>query len=194
MNHKNILPYDGEAYYLEKVFNSEDSSHYFDRLIRNISWKNDEVIIFGKRIITKRETAWYGDYGCEYVYSGISRKPMPWINELSELKMLAEKFSGINFNSCLLNLYHSGEEGMSWHSDDERSLGKDIVIASVSFGAERKFVFRHKKTKEKISIILEDGSLLVMKGQTQFNWHHALPKSIKIKQPRINLTFRRIEI
>lgn len=194
MNHKNILPYDGEAYYLEKVFNSEDSSHYFDRLIRNISWKNDEVIIFGKRIITKRETAWYGDYGCEYVYSGISRKPMPWINELSELKMLAEKFSGINFNSCLLNLYHSGEEGMSWHSDDERSLGKDIVIASVSFGAERKFVLRHKKTKEKISIILEDGSLLVMKGQTQFNWHHALPKSIKIKQPRINLTFRRIEI
>ena len=194
MNHKNILPYDGEAYYLEKVFNSEDSSHYFDRLIRNISWKNDEVIIFGKRIITKRETAWYGDYGCEYVYSGISRKPMPWINELSELKMLAEKFSGINFNSCLLNLYHSGEEGMSWHSDDEKSLGKDIVIASVSFGAERKFVFRHRKTKEKISIILEDGSLLVMKGQTQFNWHHALPKSIKIKQPRINLTFRRIEI
>jgi alkylated DNA repair dioxygenase AlkB len=194
MNHYNILPCDGEAFYLKKVFNSEDSYHYFDRLIRNISWKNDEVIIFGKRIITKRETAWYGDDGCEYVYSGISRRPMPWINELSELKMVAEKFSGISFNSCLLNLYHSGEEGMSWHSDDESSLGKDIVIASVSFGAERKFVFRHKKTKEKISIILENGSLLVMKGQTQFNWHHALPKSMKIKQPRINLTFRRIEI
>ncbi len=194
MNQKNILPYDGESYYFGKVFNSENSSHYFDRLVRTISWKNDEVIIFGKRIITKRETAWYGDDGCEYVYSGISRKPMPWTNELSELKKMAEKISENKFNSCLLNLYHDGDEGMSWHSDDESSLGKDIVIASISFGAERKFVFRHKKTKEKISTILEDGSLLVMKGQTLFNWHHALPKSKKIKQPRINLTFRRIEM
>ena len=119
---------------------------------------------------------------------------MPWTNELSELKKVVERISENKFNSCLLNLYHDGDEGMSWHSDDESSLGKDIVIASISFGAERKFVFRHKKTKEKISTILEDGSLLVMKGQTQFNWHHALPKSKKIKQSRINLTFRRIEM
>lgn len=194
MNNKNILPCDGEAYYFGKVFNGRDSVHYLDRLAKTISWRNDEVIIFGKKIITKRETAWYGDEGCEYIYSGILRKPMPWTKELLKLKEAAEEFSENIFNSCLLNLYHNGEEGMSWHSDDERSLGKDIVIASVSFGAERKFVLRHKKTKEKISIILEDGSLLVMKGQTQFNWHHALPKSKKIKQPRINLTFRRIEI
>jgi alkylated DNA repair dioxygenase AlkB len=119
---------------------------------------------------------------------------LAWTKELSELKQLVEKYAGTKFNSCLLNLYHNGNEGMGWHSDDEESLGKDNnnIIASLSFGAERKFSFKHKQTKQIVSVILEHGSLLVMRGATQSNWLHSLPKSKTITQPRINLTFRTI--
>jgi alkylated DNA repair dioxygenase AlkB len=111
---------------------------------------------------------------------------------LLELKKIAEEITGATFNSCLLNLYHNGNEGMAWHSDDEKSLGKNTAIASFSFGAERKFSLKHKKSKEAVSIILENGSLLLMKGTTQDNWLHCLPKAKKINAPRINLTFRTI--
>jgi alkylated DNA repair dioxygenase AlkB len=127
-----------------------------------------------------------------YTYSNSTKQALPWTNELSYLKQIVEKYAGIKFNSCLLNLYHNGNEGMGWHSDDEGSLGKNNTIASLSFGAERKFSFKHKRTKQIVSLVLEHGSLLVMKGTTQSNWLHSLPKSKNRTQPRINLTFRTI--
>jgi len=186
----NILPYDGIADYHGIVLNRQEATHYYDRLMETIAWKNDEAIIFGKRIITKRKVAWYGDNNFSYTYSNITRTALPWTSELLQLKQLAEKKTGAIFNSCLLNLYHNGDEGVAWHSDDEKALGKNAPIASISFGAERTFSFRHKRTKEARSVILETGSLLVMAGETQTNWLHALPKTKKVSKPRINLTFR----
>ncbi len=188
----NVLPYDGVVHYHGKVINYQQAHAYFDRLLHTIEWKNDEAVIFGKHIITKRKAAWYGDAGFLYTYSNTTKQALPWTDELLALKTIAEEQADTKFNSCLLNLYHNGEEGMAWHSDDEKSLGKDTAIASLSFGATRRFSFRHKKTNHTISILLESGSLLVMKGTTQTNWLHSLPKSARVKQARINLTFRTI--
>jgi alkylated DNA repair dioxygenase AlkB len=127
-----------------------------------------------------------------YTYSNTTKQALAWTKELSELKQIVEQLAGTKFNSCLLNLYHNGNEGMGWHSDDEKPLRKNNTIASLSFGAERKFSFKHKQTKQTVSIVLEYGSLLVMKDATQSNWLHSLPKSKNITQRRINLTFRTI--
>lgn len=186
----NLLPKDGTVLYEGIILSKEDSQFYFDKLLHQIQWKNDEAIVFGKHYITKRKVAWYGDKNYSYTYSNTTKQAFLWTKELLELKHLVERISGVQFNSCLLNLYHDGREGMAWHSDDEKSLGKDTVIASLSLGATRKFEFKHKVTSEKESVILENGSLLIMKGATQTNWLHALPKSTKVKHPRINLTFR----
>ena len=158
--------------------------------MQSILWEKDEIIVFGKYITTKREVAWYGDSQYVYTYSNTTRQALAWTKELFGVKQIVEKCAGIKFNSCLLNLYHNGNEGMGWHSDDEKSLGKNNTIASLSFGAERKFSFKHKQTKQTVSVVLEHGSLLIMKGATQSNWLHNLPKSKNITQPRINLTFR----
>lgn len=186
----NLLPYEGTVNYYGRVINPAEADQFLQKLLRDIQWKNDEAVIFGKHIITRRKVAWYGDDNFSYTYSNISRQALPWTKELQQLKAIVEKLTGTIFNSCLLNLYHNGDEGMAWHSDDEKSLGKDSAIASVSFGAERRFSFRHKKSKETISFILEHGSLLVMKDTTQTHWLHSLPKSKKITGPRVNLTFR----
>jgi len=186
----NLLPYDGIVNYYGKVMPVDKANHYLDTLLNTIQWKNDEAIIFGRHIITKRKVAWYGDEGYSYTYSNTTKQALPWTKELLELKSLTEELCGDKFNSCLLNLYHDGNEGMAWHSDDEKSLGKNTSIASLSFGAERKFGLKHRLSKEPIGLILEHGSLLVMKGATQTNWLHSLPKSTKIKTPRVNLTFR----
>jgi alkylated DNA repair dioxygenase AlkB len=189
-NSLNLLPYDGVVNYYGKVFTINEATHYFERLMDTIAWKHDEAIIFGKKIITKRKVAWYGDNNFSYTYSNTTRLAYPWTAELLELKQLVEKLTNARFNSCLLNLYHSGEEGVAWHSDDERSLGKNSPIGSLSFGATRTFSFKHKRNNETRSILLEAGSLLVMKEETQVNWLHCLPKTKKVKSPRINLTFR----
>lgn len=186
----NLLPYDGIVNYYGKVMQTDEADHYLDALLKTIQWKNDEAIIFGRHIITKRKVAWYGNDGYSYTYSNTTKQALPWTKELLELKALTEAICGDKFNSCLLNLYHDGNEGMAWHSDDEKSLGKDTSIASLSFGAERKFALKHRVSKESTGIILEHGSLLVMKGATQTNWLHSLPKSTKIKTHRVNLTFR----
>jgi alkylated DNA repair dioxygenase AlkB len=187
-----ILDNDGLVNYYGKILAYQEANQYLDLLMQNILWKNDEVILFGKHIVTKRKAAWYGGSGCLYAYSNITKQALPWTKELSGLKQMVEEFAGVKFNSCLLNLYHNGNEGMGWHSDDEKSLGKNNTIASLSFGAERKFLFKHKQTKQIISLVLEHGSLLIMKDATQRNWLHSLPKSKNIVQPRINLTFRTI--
>src|ERR687888_6405 len=186
----NILNKDGTVNYYGKILSSEEANQYFGLLMRNIQWQNDDLVFFGKHVTTKRKVAWYGDSEYVYTYSNSAKRALMWTKELCELKQIVEKYAGTKFNSCLLNLYHNGNEGMGWHSDDEESLGKNNTIASLSFGAERKFSFKHKQTKQTVSLVLEHGSLLVMKGATQNNWLHSLPKSEKITQPRINLTFR----
>jgi alkylated DNA repair dioxygenase AlkB len=186
----NLLPYDGESYYYGQIVSAAEAKHYLEKLLDNIAWKNDEAVIFGKHIITKRKVAWYGDNAFSYTYSNITKQALPWTPELLALKKITEQITGTKYNSCLLNLYHDGNEGMAWHSDDEKSLGKNTSIASLSFGAERKFAFKHRETKHTLSLILESGSLLLMKGATQSNWLHQLPKTTKINRPRVNLTFR----
>ena len=188
----NLLPKDGTVNYYGKLLSAQQASHYLERLLHTIEWKHDEAVIYGKRLVTKRKVAWYGDAEFEYTYSNTTKKAIPWTKELLELKNLVEERTGEQFNSCLLNLYHNGDEGMAWHSDDEKSLGKNTTIASLSFGAERKFAFKHKERKEIVTMLLEHGSLLVMKGETQTHWLHRLPPTKLISKPRVNLTFRTI--
>ncbi len=190
---KNWLPKDGIVLYFGKIFNLEEANTYYQKLLETIPWRNDEAIIYGKKIITKRKVAWYGDEPFEYTYSNTTKKALPWTKELSELKKIIEEETGETFNSCLLNLYHNGNEGMAWHSDGEKALKKNGAIGSLSFGAERKFSFKHKVTKEKVELVLKHGSLLVMKGTTQTHWLHRLPPTKRISTPRINLTFRTID-
>jgi len=188
----NLLPVDGVVNYYGRIIPGTESDHYLATLERTISWEHEKIHIFGKHIITKREVAWYGDRDFEYTYSGITKTALPWTTELMMLKQLVENLSGETFNSCLLNFYHSGNEGMGWHSDAEPVLLKNGAIASLSFGAERKFILKHKQHKQTISVLLEHGSLLIMKGNTQQYWLHSLPPSKRITMPRINLTFRTI--
>ncbi len=188
----NLLPADGIVLYYGKVFAQQQAQHYLERLLNTIEWRNDEAVIFGKHIVTKRKVAWYGDKNYDYTYSNTTKQALLWTDELIELKTLTEKLTGATYNSCLLNLYHNGNEGMAWHSDGEKMLAKNGSIASLSFGAERKFSFKHKVNKQTHSLILEHGSLLEMKGETQTNWLHRLPPTKTIQKPRVNLTFRTI--
>ena len=191
-NPVNLLPKDGTVHYYGKVFSKEKSDFYYDYLFNQIPWENDEAVIFGKLIITKRKVAWFGDKPFEYTYSKRTKQAKPWTPELLELKRKCEEVTGETYNSCLLNLYHDGSEGMAYHSDAEKDLKKHGAIASLTFGAERKFLFKHKTENEKAEVFLENGSLLVMKGTTQDHWLHRLPTITKVKSPRVNLTFRTI--
>lgn len=188
----NLLPFDGIVNYYGPCVDSKLADSYFNYLLNQIEWKNDEAIIFGKHILTKRKVAWYGDLPFEYTYSNTTKQALPWTKELLELKTICEEKSGETYNSCLLNLYHNGDEGMAWHSDGEKDLKKNGAIASLSFGAERKFGFKHKENKQTTYVFLAHGSLLVMKGTTQTHWLHRLPPTKSVKRPRINLTFRTI--
>lgn len=189
---RNLLHKDGVVQYYGKVLLHKEAANYYDTLLNTIEWRNDEAKIFGKLYITKRKVAWYGNKQFEYAYSNRVKLALPWTTELLELKQLVEEKTNETYNSCLLNLYHDGSEGMAWHSDGEKGLKKNGAIASLSFGAERKFFFKHKETKQKVDVLLEHGSLLVMKDKTQTHWLHRLPPTKKIHKPRINLTFRTI--
>lgn len=190
----NIIPFDGEADYHGLVFSKDESEQYLKILFEEIPWKNDEAIIFGKHHITKRKVAWFGDKAYSYKYSGITKQAHLWTPNLLMLKQKVEELSSTTYNSCLLNLYHDGAEGMGWHSDAEKTLLDYGTIASISFGAERKFSFKHKATKQRVDILLENGSLLLMRGAIQKKWLHRLPPTKKVLSPRINLTFRTVII
>lgn len=190
LKNENLLPYDGCVEYFGIILDSNVHNQFFQKLKESLPWKQDEVFIYGKKILTKRKIAWFSDNHKPYGYSNTEKYPIPWTQEMKELKEIVSRYSKISFNSCLANYYHSGEESMSWHSDDESSLVKEGVIASLSLGAERRFDFKHKKTGIKISVNLEPGSLLLMSGEIQTHWLHALPKTKRVKDPRINLTFR----
>ena len=188
----NILPNDGEVNYHGEIMSLDESEFYFRVLLSEIDWRCDQAIIFGKHIETKRKVAWYAEQAFTYTYSNITKSALPWTKNLHELKTIVEQHTNETYNSCLLNLYHSGEEGMAWHSDGETDLKKNGAIASLSLGATRKFAFKHKQSKEVVSLNLKAGSLLVMKGITQKHWLHRLPPTKKVQAARINLTFRTI--
>jgi alkylated DNA repair dioxygenase AlkB len=191
---KNLLPKDGIVNYYGKLFSTLEANQYLAYLLNEIEWRNDQAVIYGKLITTKRKVAWYGDQDFEYTYSNTTKRALPWTEALLKLKAISEEKTGETFNSCLLNLYHTGDEGMAWHSDAEKALKKNGAIGSLSFGAARKFAFKHKETKEVVSLVLEHGSLLIMKDRTQSNWLHRLPPTKLVSKPRVNLTFRTIDL
>ena len=180
--------------YIENFFNLDESKLYMRNLTQSVLWRREKIKMWGKEIVTKRRIAWYADDGKSYTYSGSTFFPSQWNNVLLHLKERVENYSDIKFNSALLNEYPNGEVGMGWHSDDEKELGTDPIIASLSFGANRDFIFKHKTDKsiENVKLHLKSGSLLLMLGSTQHYWKHSLPKRLKVKEPRINLTFRNI--
>jgi alkylated DNA repair dioxygenase AlkB len=188
----NVINQDGQAHYFGKIINAEQNDKYFNELLNKIEWANEKLILFGKKITTKRKVAFYADSLIEYTYSHKTKKGLEWTPLLIEIKQLVSSYTGSNYNACLLNLYHDGEEGMGWHSDDEKEIIPNSSIASLSLGAERKFSIKHKATKETHSILLENGSLLEMLGSFQKHWLHSMPKSKKIMDARINLTFRQM--
>lgn len=188
----NLLPCDGTVHYYGKILSQVKANEAYKTLLEKVAWQHDEAVIMGERIKTKRKVAWYGDCAFPYEYSRTTKIAQPWFDELLGLKSVVEEQTGEVFNSCLLNLYHNGDEGMAWHSDAEKALKKNGAIASLSLGAERKFAFKHKRLKQVVSKVLQHGSLLVMKDATQTNWLHRLPPTKTINTPRINLTFRTI--
>jgi alkylated DNA repair dioxygenase AlkB len=188
----NLLPKDGGATYIPGFFDPEHCAALFTSLRSTIDWKEDQLLMFGKLITTKRKVAWVGDAGCSYTYSGVKKFPQAWTADLLHIKHKLESLTHSAFNSCLLNLYHDGDEGMGWHSDDEKELDSSAPIASVSLGGARKFAFKHKFDKTSVSLFLEDGSLLLMQPPTQEFWQHSLTKTKRPVAPRINLTFRAI--
>ena len=188
---QNLLPFQGEVDYYPAFFTSEESEQYFQCLINEINWKQEPIQIFGKKIMQPRLTAWYGDAAKEYSYSGITMQPHLWTNNLLEIKHKIETIEEVNFSSALMNLYRDGKDSMGWHRDNEKELGQNPVIASVSFGASRVFQLRNYQDKTLVkSIELGSGSLLIMKGETQHFWEHRIPKTSKTIGARVNLTFR----
>lgn len=187
---ENLLPKDGIAIYHGVVFNEIEATRICKDLLDTIPWKQDEVVMFGKKIMTKRKVAWFADAGITYTYAGVKKSGLQWTEPLLDIKQKVEAITGANYNACLLNLYHEGEEGMGWHRDNEKEIVAESSIASVSLGAARKFAFKHATTNERLDIELANGSLLDMKGSIQGHWYHSLPKTTRIKQMRINLTFR----
>jgi alkylated DNA repair dioxygenase AlkB len=191
-NFSNIILKDGQAIYYGSILHDERLDIIYHDLFNKIAWEQEQLIMFGKEITTKRKVAFYADNHIAYTYSNKTKHGSDWTPILLELKNLVETNTKSHYNACLLNLYHDGAEGMGWHSDDEKEIQKNSSIASLSIGAERKFSFKHKITQETVSLQLENGSLLEMKGTIQANWRHALPKSKKVVAPRINLTFRQM--
>ena len=187
---------DAEIEYFPEFFSRKNSLFFLPQLLDTIKWKQNTIKMYGKENPVPRLEAWYGDAGKSYAYSGIRMEPTPWTDELKEIKRSIEAKAAISFNSVLINYYRDGQDRVAWHSDDEKELGQNPVIGSVSFGAERIFKLRHKKYKInnlKQSITLGNGSFLLMKGATQHHWMHEIPRTAKLIGPRINLTFRVIK-
>jgi len=191
---KTILSVDGKVIFYNNFFSTDESDKLFNELYSGTEWQQETIQIFGKRTPIPRLTAWYGDAGKTYIYSGIEQHPCPWTPTLSSIKARIEKVAEVKFNSVLLNLYRNGRDSVAWHSDDEPELGQNPIIGSVSFGSTRRFSFKHKQIKErKVEIDLPHGSFLLMQGETQHYWRHQIAKTTKDVSPRINLTFRIIQ-
>ncbi|MCG3842023.1 alpha-ketoglutarate-dependent dioxygenase AlkB [Psychrobacter sp. Ps1] len=189
----NLLPYDGKVNDLGVII--DDATALYNTLLNELPWQPDIVTLFGKTHITTRQIVWMGDTDADYQYSGHVRQTVPWSDVVFHVKQkieqaLAEVGVTANSNTCLLNYYPSGADGMGYHADDEKELGHQPVIASLSLGATRKFVFKHKKTQDKVELYLESGQLVVMHGDTQTFWKHTITKTKIDDAGRISLTFR----
>jgi alkylated DNA repair dioxygenase AlkB len=191
---QDILPFDGHAILYPDLWGAQEAAAIFERLKNEVEWQQPEVVVFGRRVLQPRLTAWFGDDGCSYTYSGATLNPAPWTPFLSGIRRRCEEVSQSTFNSVLLNLYRGGSDAVSWHSDDEPALGEQPVIASVSLGATRRFDMRHRESGLTIKTNLGAGSLLVMSGRSQSHWKHQVPRTSKDIGPRINMTFRRIHV
>jgi len=187
----NLLPFNGDVLYMEKFFSQEESNNYFKHLAEEITWKQEPITMFGKKVMQPRLTAWYGDIDKSYSYSGITMQPLAWSDELLQIKQRIETIAGVCFTSALLNYYRNGQDSMGWHRDNEKELGSNPVIGSVSFGASRSFQLRNYADKSVVkTIILTHGSFLLMRGETQHYWEHCIPKTKINTGARINITFR----
>ena len=189
MSSKNLIPYDGQCFYIQDFLKQD----FFESIFQKTQWRQDEIKLFGKNIPIPRLQAWYGDPGATYQYSSITLTPTPWYKELTQIKKLAEKELNTSFNSALLNYYETGRQYSAWHADNEKSLGENPIIASISLGGDRMFHLRHRKTKETIKLNLSHQSLLIMQGSLQHHWIRQLAKTARPVEPRINITFRTIK-
>jgi len=192
--HQQIVMPDGDVAYFPACFSPQESDHYWQALTDSIAWRQESIKLFNKEIPQPRLTAWYGDEGAIYTYSNITNHPLPWTPALLAIRQRCEEVAQASFNSVLLNYYRNGQDSMGWHQDNEPELGDHPVIASVNFGATRRFQLRHKKRKDLATITIElgSGSLLLMQGTTQTYWKHQVPKTTQSVGARINLTFRLI--
>jgi len=185
---------DAEIILYPHFFGATEEDHYFERLIKELDWSQQRITVYGKQHDVPRLSAWYADDGKTYEYSGLRSVGLPWVPVLTELKKSLLNVTDQAFNSVLANLYRNGADSVGWHADDEPELGREPVIASFSFGEERRFQLKHKTIKSlRHSVILPHGSLLIMKGATQANWLHQIPKSSRPMRERVNLTFRQVK-
>ncbi len=186
---------DGLLCHLPQFLAPDEASVLLGQLTASLDWQQHRLKLFGRERLTPRLCAWYGDAGARYGYSGQALEPLPWTAPLAALRQRLEAALGFTFNSVLANLYRDGADSMGWHSDDEASLGPQPVIASLSLGATRRFVLRHRRRRDlkTLTLALEHGALLVMAGDTQRHWHHAVPKTRQPVGTRINLTFRQVQ-
>lgn len=179
-------------HYFPSFLSQSQAYEFFETFQQSLQWRQDDIKVYGRQVKIPRLQAWYGDDELSYTYSGLTMKALPWTKALEAIKTQVEQATGYQFNACLANLYRDGNDTVGWHSDDEPELGEQPVIASVSLGAERDFQMKHKSSSEKLTIPLKSGSLLTMSGETQNAWQHCLPRTKRVKSPRINLTFRRV--
>ena len=191
---KAVLPYDGTAVLHESFIATREADFLFDNLLHEIAWETHQLVIFGKKVDEPRLSAWIADAGIAYTYSKVLRQPLPWTKTVGDIRKRVSLAANAPFNSVLANLYRDGDDAMGWHSDNEPCNGPEPTIASVSFGATRRFDFRHTVTKQKVSVFLPHGSLLIMAGRSQEHWQHQIARTARVSEPRINLTFRNVII
>ena len=187
-----LLPHDGSARLYRSAVSPAVAARQFDDLRAEVPWEQRTLRVYGHEVAQPRLVAWFGDAGHSYTYSGMTMDPLPWSPTIQALKSTCETLANETFNSGLANLYRDGNDGVAWHADDEPELGPLPIIASLSLGAERRFDLRHKVTRETIKIAVPSGSLIVMSGSCQTNWLHQVPKQLRVRDARINLTFRNV--
>jgi len=189
---KNILPVDGELYLVKKFYQQHEAEQLFSVLLKSLTWQQEKIFLYGRWLQVPRLMCWYGDKYAEYRYSGVNHQPLEWTEPLLSVKHKIQTFYPCTFNSVMANLYRTGADSMGCHADDEKELGVNPIIASLSLGEQRLLKFRHQKSKQVFDVVLSNGDLLLMAGEIQHYWRHELPKTKKIKTERINLTFRRV--
>jgi len=190
---KNILSADGELYLVKSFCQEEEACQLFALFLDTLAWQQEQIFLYGRWVKVPRLMCWYGDKDAMYQYSGVNHQPLPWTELLLSVKEKIQAYYPCTFNSAMANLYRNGNDSMGCHADDERELGHNPIIASLSLGESRRLKFRHKKSKEVLDIVLGHGDLLLMAGEIQHHWRHELPKTKNTKSERINLTFRQVK-